>query len=76
MSQEPLNAALDILTEETARQIIFTCQPGATSDPLKVVKQLLLNYLENAREQEYQDAIRQQWEEEHNQQNSLTNEVC
>jgi hypothetical protein len=40
MSQEELNRALDGLTEETAQQIIFTCQLGATSNPLTAVKQL------------------------------------
>ncbi len=69
MTQEPINNALDELTEETARQIIFTCQPGASSDPLTSVKQLLYNYLDNAQEQLAQDAVRRQWEEEQNQQN-------
>lgn len=33
-------------------------------DPLTAIKQLLYSYLENAREQEYQNAGRQQWEED------------
>lgn len=39
MTHEPLHKALDELTKETARQIIFTLAPGASSDPLTTVKQ-------------------------------------
>lgn len=69
MSQEELNRALDELTEEIAHQIIFTLAPGATSDPLTAVKQLLYSYLESAQEQLAQDAIKEQWDEERAQQN-------
>jgi hypothetical protein len=48
MSQDAPDQALDDLTEETAHQIIFTCQPGATPDPLPAVKRLLARYLEAA----------------------------
>lgn len=51
MSEELINEALNALTEETARHIIFTCQPGATDDPLTAVKQLLFTYLYQAQEQ-------------------------
>jgi hypothetical protein len=69
MNQEPLNGALEELTEETARKIIWTLAPGATSDPFTAVKQLLYGYLEDAKEQEYQDALQQQREEEKAQRN-------
>src|SRR5690348_12272597 len=65
MNEEPGNIDLDTLTEETARKIIWTLQPGATTgDPLPTIKQLLYNFLDSAREQEYQDAIHQEDNEE------------
>ena len=71
---------LDTLAEETARQIIWTLQsprgtgfyeaaPEASGDPLPAIKQLLYNFLDAAREQEYQEALRQQLREEQEQQN-------
>lgn len=69
MPPEPMNRALDELVEETARQIIFTLAPGATSDPLTAIKQLLYDYLDQAQEQLAQDTIRQQSDEERAQQN-------
>jgi hypothetical protein len=61
MNEESLHTDLDALTEETARKIIWTLQPGATSgDPLPTIKQLLYNFLDAAREQEYQETLRQQ----------------
>jgi len=70
MSQEPEMIDLDTLTEETARKIIWTLQPGATSgNPLPTIKQLLYDFLDAAREQEYQEALREQLREEQDQQN-------
>jgi hypothetical protein len=70
MSEEPLHTDLDTLTEETARKIIWTLQPGTSSgSPLLTIKQLLYNFLDAAREQEYQEALRQQLREEQDQQN-------
>lgn len=70
MGQEPEIIDLDTLTEETARKIIWTLQPGATSgDPLPTIKRLLYNFLDAAREQEYQEALREQLREEQDQQN-------
>lgn len=64
-----MNQALDELTEETARQIIWTLSPGATEDPLISVKQVLYTYLDQAQEQLYQDTVRQHWRDEQDQQN-------
>ncbi len=69
MNQEPFNTALDELVEETARHIIWTVQPGAASDPLTAVKQLLFSFLEHVQEQQYQEALREHRNEEQAQQN-------
>ena len=69
MNQESLNAALNELVEETAQHIIWTVQPGAASDPLTAVKQLLFSFLERVQEQQYQDALSEHRNEEQAQQN-------
>ncbi len=69
MNQESLNIALDELAEETAQHIIWTMQPGATSDPLTAVKQLLFSFLERVQEQQYQEALQEHRDEEQAQQN-------
>jgi hypothetical protein len=48
MTDEPKQRALEELTEETARHIIWALSPGATSDPLTAIKQLLTSYLDHA----------------------------
>lgn len=64
-----MNQALEELTEETARQIIWIAQPGASDDPLTAVKQMLYAFLDAVQEQQYQEALQQHWRDEQDQQN-------
>jgi hypothetical protein len=66
MSEEPTN--LEQLTEQTAEQIIFTVS-AATDDPKAAIVRLLRQYLADAQEQAYEEALYEQQLEEHDQQN-------
>ena len=66
MSEESMN--LEQLTEQTAEAIIFTVG-SAPSDPKAVVMRLLRQYLADAQEQAYEEALREQHLEERDQQN-------
>ena len=62
MNQNPDHRALEALTEETARQILSTCQPGTTSDPLHAVKHLLYRYLHQAQQPLAQELLREAYD--------------
>lgn len=70
MNQEPRSREMDELIETTAEQIIYTCQPGATTgDPKILVIQLLESFLDHALLQMEKDALAQEWHNEQAQQN-------
>jgi hypothetical protein len=68
MSEESTNLDLEQLTEYTVEQIIFIVGSGA-GDPKAAVMRLLRQYLEQAQEQAYDDALRGEQLEERDQQN-------
>jgi hypothetical protein len=68
MSEESTNLDLEQLTEETAERILFSVGSGA-GDPKAIIIRLLREYLEKAQEQAFEEALREQRQEEHDQQN-------
>ena len=68
MSKESPNFDLDQLTEDVAEQIIFVVGESR-SDPKAAVIRLLRQYLEQAQERTYDEALRGQQREERDQQN-------
>lgn len=59
MSEESINLDLEQLTERVAEQILFSIG-AATSAPKAAVMRLLRQYLADAQEQAYDDALRGQ----------------
>jgi hypothetical protein len=68
MSKESPNFDLDQLTEDVAEQIMFVVGESR-SDPKQPVIRLLRQYLEQAQERTYDDALRGEQREERDQQN-------
>jgi hypothetical protein len=67
MGEEP-NLGLEQLAERVAEQIVFIIG-SAPTDPKAAAMRLLRLYLEQAQDQEYDEAVREQPLEEHDQQN-------
>lgn len=68
LSEESIHGDLEQLTEQTAEQTISTLG-AATSDPQAAVMRLLRQYLEQAQEQAYDDALHGQQLEERDHRN-------